>query len=166
MCIGKPIFIIWLFRFLENGLTTLELPSLSQLKDGKKEPNIEAYWNTFKVGTRNGIKMLKLGPMKNNLNLKFGNNMGTMIWSSIIDERHKRLKNSLRFKRNSKYFNSTWGLDSRAFENNKAKFKNKTNTPSCNSNTLCLNNENFEETLHYINFKAFTIIMFSCYLHN
>ncbi len=24
--------------------------------------------------------------------LKFGDNMGTMVWSSIIDERHKRLK--------------------------------------------------------------------------
>jgi hypothetical protein len=36
--------------------------------------------------------MLKPGPMNNNLNLKIGNNMGTMIKSSIIDERHKRLK--------------------------------------------------------------------------
>jgi len=50
--------------FLRSGSTTLELPSLTQLEDGKKELNIEAYWNTFKVGVGNGIKMLKLGPMK------------------------------------------------------------------------------------------------------
>ncbi len=78
--------------FLRNGSTTFELPSLIQLEDGKKEFNIEAYWNTFKVGIRKGIKMLKPKSMKNHLNLKFGDNMGTMIWSSIIDERHKRLK--------------------------------------------------------------------------
>jgi len=36
--------------------------------------------------------MLKPRPMNNSLNLKIGNNMGTMIKSSIIDERHKRLK--------------------------------------------------------------------------
>jgi hypothetical protein len=36
--------------------------------------------------------MLELGPMKNNLNLKFGGNMRTMIWSSIPNERHKRSK--------------------------------------------------------------------------
>jgi hypothetical protein len=77
---------------LRSGSTTLELSSLTQLEDGKKELNIEAYWNTFKVGVGNQIKMLKLGPMKNNLNLKFGDNMGTMIWSFIIDERHKILK--------------------------------------------------------------------------
>jgi hypothetical protein len=64
---------------LRSGSTALELPSVIQLEDGKKELNIEAYWNTFKVRIGNGIKMLKLGPMKNNLNLKFGNNMGTMI---------------------------------------------------------------------------------------
>jgi len=78
--------------FLRSGSTALELPSLIQFKDGKKELNIEAYWNTFKVGIGKGIKMLKFGPMKNNLNMKFGDNMGTMIWSSIIDERHKGLK--------------------------------------------------------------------------
>ncbi len=78
--------------FLRNGLTTLELPSLIRLKDGEEEPNIEACQNTFKVGIGKGIKMLELGPMKNNLNLKFGGNMGAMIWSSTIDERHKRLK--------------------------------------------------------------------------
>ncbi len=78
--------------FLRSGSTTLELPSLIQLEDEEKKLNIEAYWNTFKVGIGKGIKMLKLGPMKNNLNLKFGNNMRTMIWSFIIDERHKRLK--------------------------------------------------------------------------
>jgi len=78
--------------FLRSGSITLELPSLTQLKDGEKELNIETYWNTFKVGIGKGIKMLKPGPMKNNLNLKFDDNMGTMIWSFIIDERHKRLK--------------------------------------------------------------------------
>jgi hypothetical protein len=76
---------------LRSGSIALEPPSLIQLEDGEKELNIEVYWNTFKVGSGKRIKMLKLGPMKNNLNLKFGNNMGTMIWSSIIDERHKRL---------------------------------------------------------------------------
>jgi hypothetical protein len=78
--------------FLRSGSTTFERPSLTQLEDGAKEFNIEAYWNTFKVGIGKGIKMLKPRSMKNNLNLKFGNNMGTMIWSSIIDERNKRLK--------------------------------------------------------------------------
>jgi hypothetical protein len=77
---------------LRSGLTALEPLSLIQLEDGENELNIEAYWNTFKIGIGKGIKMLKLGPMKNNLNLKFGDNMGIMIWSSIIDERHKRLK--------------------------------------------------------------------------
>jgi len=65
--------------FLRNGLTTLELRSLIWLKDGKKEPNIEMHQDTFEVGIGKGIKMLKLGPMKNNLNLKFGGNMGAMI---------------------------------------------------------------------------------------
>jgi hypothetical protein len=60
--------------------------------DGEEEPNIESYWNTFKVGIGEGIKKLELGPMKNNLNLKFGNNMGAMTWSFAIDERHKRSK--------------------------------------------------------------------------
>ncbi len=78
--------------FLENWFDCIGTTSLTQLEDGEKELNIEAYWNTFKVGIGKGIKMLKPGPMKNNLNLKFGDNMGTMIWSSIIDERHKRLK--------------------------------------------------------------------------
>jgi len=78
--------------FLRSGSTTFELPSLTQLEDGEKEFNIEGYWNTFKVGIGKGIKMLKPRSMKNNINLKFGDNMGTMIWSSIIDERHKRLK--------------------------------------------------------------------------
>ncbi len=77
---------------MRSGLTALEPLSLIQLEDGENELNIEAYWNTFKIGIGKGIKMLKLGPMKNNLNLKFGDNMGIMIWSSIIDERHKRLK--------------------------------------------------------------------------
>ncbi len=78
--------------FLRSGSTVLEPPSLIQLEDGEKELNIEACWNTFKVGIGKGIKLLKLGPMNNNLNLKIGNNMGTMIKSSIIDERHERLK--------------------------------------------------------------------------
>jgi hypothetical protein len=77
---------------LKSGSTPLELPRLTQLKDGEKELNIEVYWNPFKVGIGKGVKMLKLGPMKNNFNFKFGDNMGTMIWSSIIDERHKRLE--------------------------------------------------------------------------
>jgi hypothetical protein len=71
-----------------------------------------------------------------------------------------------KIQENPKYYNSTLGLDSKAFENNKTQLKNKTNTPSCNSNTLCLNNEKLEETMHYINFKAFAITMFNCYLHN
>ncbi len=60
------------------------------------------------------------------------------------------------------------GLDFRAFKPNKTNLENKKNinTPSCNSNTLCLNNEKLEETLHYINFNAFAITMFFCYLHN
>jgi hypothetical protein len=66
----------------------------------------------------------------------------------------------------SKILQFKWGLNFRAFENKKANFKNKKNTPSCNSNTLYLNNEKLEETLHYINFKAFAITMFCCYLHN
>ncbi len=65
--------------FLKRGSTALELPSLTQLEDGKKELNIEAYWNTFKVEIGKGIKILKLGLMKNNLNLKFGDNMRGMI---------------------------------------------------------------------------------------
>jgi hypothetical protein len=77
---------------LRSGTTALEPPSLTQLEDGEKELNIEAYWNTFKVGIGKGIKMLKPRPMNNNLNLKFGDNMGTMIWFSIINERHNRLK--------------------------------------------------------------------------
>jgi hypothetical protein len=77
---------------LKSGSIVLEPPSLIQLKDGEKELNIEVRWNTFKVGIGKGIKMLKPGPMNNNLNLKIGNNMGTMIKSSIIDKRHKRLK--------------------------------------------------------------------------
>jgi hypothetical protein len=109
--------------------------------------------------------MLELGPMKNNLNLKFGGNMGAMVWSSTIDEKTQKIESSLKFKRNPKYCNSTWGLDSRGLENNKSNFKNKTNTPHCNSNT-CLNNEKVEETLHYINFKAFVITNFNCHLHN
>jgi len=67
---------------LKSGSIALELPSLTQLEDGEKELNIEAYWNTFKVGIGEGIKMLKLGPMKNNLNLKFGNNMES--WSDPL----------------------------------------------------------------------------------
>jgi hypothetical protein len=47
--------------------------------DGKEEPNIESYCDTFKIGIGNRIKKLELGPMKINLNLKFGDNMGTMI---------------------------------------------------------------------------------------
>ncbi len=64
---------------LRSGLIALALPSLTQLKNGEEEPNIEAYRNTFKVGIGEGIKMLELGPMKNNLNLKFGDNIGAMI---------------------------------------------------------------------------------------
>ncbi len=67
---------------MKSGSIALELPSLTQLEDGEKELNIEAYWNTFKVGIGEGIKMLKLGPMKNNLNLKFGNNMES--WSDPL----------------------------------------------------------------------------------
>jgi hypothetical protein len=77
---------------LRSGSTALELPSLIQLENGEKELNIEAYWNTFKVGIGKGIKMLKLGPMKNNLNLKFGDNMGIMIWSFAIDKNTKDWK--------------------------------------------------------------------------
>ncbi len=62
--------------FLKSGSIALELPSLIQLKDVEKELNIEAYWNTFKVGIGKGINMLKPRPMKNNLNLKFGDSMG------------------------------------------------------------------------------------------
>jgi hypothetical protein len=65
--------------FLENWFDCIGTTSLTQLEDGEKELNIEAYRNTFKVGIGKGIKMLKPGPMKNNLNLKFGDNMGTMI---------------------------------------------------------------------------------------
>jgi len=65
--------------FLRSGSIALELPSLTQLEDVEKELNIEVYWNTFKVGIGKGIKMLKREPMKNNLNLKFGDNMGIMI---------------------------------------------------------------------------------------
>jgi len=64
---------------LRSGLTALELPSLNRLKDGEEESNIEVYWDTLKVRNGEGIKMQELGPMKNNLNLKFGGNMGAMI---------------------------------------------------------------------------------------
>jgi len=75
----KTLYLSYDFLGFLNGLATLELPSLIQLKDGKEEPNIEAYQDIFKVGIGKGIKMLELGPMKNNLNLKFGGNMRTMI---------------------------------------------------------------------------------------
>jgi hypothetical protein len=76
----KTLYISYDFLgFLRNGLTTLELPSLTQIKDGKEELNIEAYQDTFKVGIGKGIKMLILGHMKNNLNLEFGGNMGAII---------------------------------------------------------------------------------------
>jgi hypothetical protein len=65
---------------------------ITWLKDGEEEPNIESYRDTFKVGIGKGIKMLELGPMKNDLNLKFGGNMIAMIWSFTIDERHKSSK--------------------------------------------------------------------------
>jgi len=37
----------------------------------------------------------------------------------------QKIESSLRFKRNPKYYTSTWGLDSRAFENNKANLKTR-----------------------------------------
>jgi hypothetical protein len=64
---------------LKSGLSALQLPSLTWLKHGEEEPNIEVYRDTFKIGIGKGIKMLELGPMKNNLNLKFNGNMGAMI---------------------------------------------------------------------------------------
>ena len=64
---------------MKSGSIALEQPSLTQLEDALKELNIEAYWNTFKVEIGKGIKILKLGLMKNNLNLKFGDNMWGMI---------------------------------------------------------------------------------------
>ncbi len=64
---------------MRSGLTALELPSLSRLKDREEESNIEVYWDTLKVGNGEGIKMQEFGPVKNNLNLKFGGNMGAII---------------------------------------------------------------------------------------
>jgi hypothetical protein len=64
---------------LRSGLIALEISSLTRLKDEEGELNIEMYQDTFEVGIGKGIKMLELGPMKNDLNLKFGGNMIAMI---------------------------------------------------------------------------------------
>jgi hypothetical protein len=86
----------------------LEPPSLIQLEDGEKELNIEAHWNTFKVGIGKGIKMLKLGPMNNNLDLRFGD-YGNHDQIFYYRWKKQKIESSLKFKRSPKYCNLTWG---------------------------------------------------------
>jgi hypothetical protein len=108
--------------------------------------------------------MLEPKPMKNNMNLKSNGNMGAMISIHCYKQKTQNIETP-RLKRNAKYCNATWRLDSRALENNKANKKQYKYT-KLQLNTLCLSNEKLEEALHYINLKALVVAKFVHHLHN
>ncbi len=150
--------------FLRSGSTSLELPSSIGLEDGEEEPIIDVCRDTFEIGIGEGIKMLELELMKNNMNLKSNSNMGAMISILCCKQKMQKIETP-RFKKNPKYYNATRRLDSRALEKNKAN-KKQYEYAKLKFNTLCLSNEKLEEALHYINLKAFIVAKFVRHLHN